>query len=511
MRNLCSLFLLPCALVLGACAESPDVDDMTQAVELAAPALRIMPLGDSITYGVGSSTTSSYRAALWDRLAGQSVDFVGTQRSGQLPDLDNEGHSGWIISQIAGIADSTLATYRPNIVTLHIGTNDMNRNVDVAAAPARLGALIDQILVAAPDATVLVATLVPANNAAVQARVAEYNRQIPGLVAQRANAGKHVRLVSMAALTTADLVDTLHPNDAGYRKMADAFYAGIQASLAAGWIANPVPPGGTCSDIAGGWLGRGQVASGTGAPSSRVQLADFSGDGRADYLVVADNGAVDAWINNGAGGWTARGRIAGGTGAPGSQVRFADLDGDRDADYLVLASNGAVSAWINNGGDGAGGWSGRGQVAPGVGAPGSQVRFADLDGDGRADYLVLADNGSMSAWINNGAATGGGWISRGQVASGTGAPATQVQLADFTCDGRVDYLVVASNGAINAWINNGVGTGGGWVSRGRVATGAGPGPQIRFADLDGDGKDDYLVVADNGSITAWTNRGGDAP
>lgn len=511
MRKLCSLFWLACSLVLGACAESPHVEDLDQDLAVAAPALRIMPLGDSITYGVGSSTTSSYRAALWDRLVGNSVDFVGTQRSGQLPDTDHQGHSGWTIAQIAGIADATLVTHRPNVVTLHIGTNDMNRNIEVAQAPARLGALIDQILVAAPDATVLVATLVPANNATVQARVAEYNRQIPSVVAQRANAGKHVRLVSMAAVTTADLADTLHPNDAGYRKMSDAFFAGIQAALAAGWIANPVPPGGTCSDVPSGWLSRGRVAAGTGAPSSRVQLADFSGDGRADYLVVADNGAVDAWINNGTSGWTARGRVAGGTGAPGSQVRFADLDGDGRADYLVLASNGAVSAWINNGGDGAGGWSGRGQVATGVGAPDSQIRFADLDGDHRADYLVLADNGSMRAWTNNGAATGGGWIGRGQVASGTGAPATQVRLADFTCDGRVDYLVVASNGAVNAWINNGVGTGGGWVARGQVASGAGPGDQIRFADLDGDGKDDYLVVADNGAINAWTNRGGDAP
>ncbi|MEO7731098.1 MAG: FG-GAP-like repeat-containing protein, partial [Kofleriaceae bacterium] len=433
--------------------------------------------------------------------------------SGQLPDLDNEGHSGWIISQIAGIADGVLATYRPNLVTLHIGTNDMNRNIDVANAPARLGALIDQILVDEPEATVLVATLVPANDTATQARIAEYNRQIPAVVAQRQNAGKHVRVVSMSAVTTADLSDTLHPNDSGYRKMADAFFAGIQQAQAAGWVVPPVPVGGVCSDAAGGWLGRGQIASGTGAPSSQVTFADIDGDGRADYLVVAPGtGAVHAWINNGAGGWTDRGQIAGGTGAPAtSAIRFADIDGDGRADYLVVAaSNGALRAWINNGGDGAGGWISRGQIATGTGAPSSQVRFADVDGDGRADYLVVAANGVINAWINNGGDGAGGWIGRGQIASGVGAPSTTVQLASFTCDGRADYLVVApSNGAVHAWVNNNAATTGSWIDRGQVAGGAGPGAQVRFADIDGDGRDDYLVVADNGSVTAWLNRGGD--
>jgi lysophospholipase L1-like esterase len=523
MRIVQSMSWMPVVvvLVLGGCAANPADDgtytDHAAQAATAAPALRIMPLGDSITFGVGSSTGSSYRAVLWNLLAGNTVDFVGTQRSGQLPDLDNEGHSGWIISQIAGIADSVLATYRPNLVTLHIGTNDVNRNIDVANAPARLGALIDQILTDAPDATVLVATLVPSTDPGTEARIIAYNRAIPGLVTQRQAQGKHVRLVDMSAVTTADLSDTLHPNDNGYAKMANAFFTGIQQSLAAGWIKNPVAVGPTCTDATGGWAGRGQIAAGVGAPSSQVQFADFNGDGRDDYLVVAANGAVHAWINNGgdgAGGWIDGGQVAGGTGAPASSViRFADLDGDGRADYLVLATNGAVTAWINNGGDGGGGWIGRGQIATGTGAPGSQVRFADVDGDRKADYLVLADNGSMTAWINNNAASGGGWVARGLVASGTGAPASEVQLANFNCDGRIDYLVVApGNGALDAWANNDAvnGGGGGWIAHGQVATGTGaPGSQVRFADIDGDGRDDYLVVAANGAVTAWINHGGD--
>lgn len=62
----------------------------------AAPAsLRVMPLGDSITWGVGSPSGNSYRGFLWNELAaeGHALDFVGSGRNGPMSDPDNEGHS----------------------------------------------------------------------------------------------------------------------------------------------------------------------------------------------------------------------------------------------------------------------------------------------------------------------------------------------------------------------------------------------------------------------------------
>jgi lysophospholipase L1-like esterase len=188
-----------------------------------------MPLGDSITFGVGSSTGSSYRLDLYQRLvrqAGYTIDFVGSQRSGSLPDTDNEGHSGWRIDQIASNVDGWLATYQPNVVLLHIGTNDMNQDYQVSTAPDRLSALIDKITADVPAANVLVASLIPANDATIQARINTFNATVPGIVAAKQQAGKHVRYVDMTSLTIADLADTLHPNDSGYAKMSTLFYAG---------------------------------------------------------------------------------------------------------------------------------------------------------------------------------------------------------------------------------------------------------------------------------------------
>jgi lysophospholipase L1-like esterase len=208
------------------------------------PRLRIMPIGDSVTWGVGSSSTSSYRADLWNRItgAGYSLDFVGGARSGALPDPDNEGHSGWRIDQVADLVPCGVAGSRPNMVTLHLGTNDMGQDYQVGQAPQRLGALIDRIVAADPGVTVLVASLVPSADPAVESRIAAFNQQIPGLVAQRQNAGAHIRYVDMSAVTTANLSDPLHPNDEGYQKMSAAFFAGVQQSLDAGWVTDPGPP-----------------------------------------------------------------------------------------------------------------------------------------------------------------------------------------------------------------------------------------------------------------------------
>src|SRR5689334_5617383 len=154
------------------------------------PPLRVMPLGDSITMGIGSATMSSYRIDLQNRLAaaGRSVDFVGSQRDGApaTADLDHEGHSGWTIAKIAGQVNGWLATSRPDAVLLQIGTNDMRTEAGSVGATGRLSALIDQIKVAAPTADIFVAKITgtkSASAAAQQRRTDSYNAKVPGIVA----------------------------------------------------------------------------------------------------------------------------------------------------------------------------------------------------------------------------------------------------------------------------------------------------------------------------------------
>jgi lysophospholipase L1-like esterase len=278
------------------------------AVRATVPAdLRLMPLGDSITWGVGSPSGNSYRGFLWNQLAaeGHALDFVGSGRNGTMSDPDNEGHSGWRIDQIAGIADSVLGRYRPNVVTLEIGTNDLNGNYQVPTAPDRLRALIDQITRDAPDATVLVGTVIVSTSGTEEANRPAFNARLPGMVQAEQAAGKHVRLADMSALTSADLSDSLHPNDNGYRKMADAFNAGLQAADAAGWITPPawadgqVRSGiaGKCLDVSGGNSANGTAADIAACNGSAAQQWSAHSDGTlralGECLDVAGRGTAN--------------------------------------------------------------------------------------------------------------------------------------------------------------------------------------------------------------------------
>ncbi|MFD5462607.1 ricin-type beta-trefoil lectin domain protein [Kitasatospora sp. NPDC127059] len=250
--------------------------------------LRVMPLGDSITWGLGSSTGNGYRGPLWDALAadGHPVDFVGTGRNGSMSDPDNEGHPGYRIDQIAALASASLTRFRPNIVTLEIGTNDLNGNYQPSTAAVRLKSLVDRITADVPDATVLVASLVVSTSGSEEQYRAAYNQAVPRIVSDAQAAGKHVAYVDMSSLTTADLADTLHPNDAGYRKMADAFHRGIQAAGSAGWLRNPAP---AAAPVQSGLAGKCLDVNGAGtADGTAVQTWDCSGSANQLWSAYTD-------------------------------------------------------------------------------------------------------------------------------------------------------------------------------------------------------------------------------
>ena len=225
--------------------------------------VRVMPLGDSLTEG--TQVPGGYRNGLWQRLSGGGyrVDFVGTQFNGPaaLGDHDHEGHPGWRIDQLDANATRWLQATSPRTVLLHIGTNDILQNYNVAAAPRRLSALIDRITATSPSTDVFVATIIPLASPGQEAAARTFNAALPAIVQSKVNSGRRVHLVDMhAALTTADLIDGVHPTAGGYDKMAAVWYAALRSVPGTIGDTTGTPTGGSlvgagsrrCLDVPGG-------------------------------------------------------------------------------------------------------------------------------------------------------------------------------------------------------------------------------------------------------------------
>jgi lysophospholipase L1-like esterase len=284
-----SLTAVLIALAAALCVPGAVATQATAATASSTTALRLMPLGDSITWGVGSSSGNGYRSALYNELAadGHPLDFVGSLRGGSMADPDNEGHSGYRIDQIAALADAALARYQPNVVTLEIGTNDLNGNYQVSTATARLASLVDQITRDVPGATVLVASLVVSTSGTEEQYRGAYNQAIPGIVQSEQAAGKHVGYVDMSSVGTGDLSDYLHPNDNGYQKMADAFHKGVQAADSAGWLSGgaTTASGVVHSGISGKCL---DVRNGSSTDGTPVQIYSCNGTSAQIWTAYPD-------------------------------------------------------------------------------------------------------------------------------------------------------------------------------------------------------------------------------
>jgi lysophospholipase L1-like esterase len=218
-------------LTAAAAATAAVVPDPgVRPLAVTRPVVRLMALGDSITYGTGSPGRSGYRIQLQGALkaAGMNVDFVGSQQTGLCCDRDNEGHGGWSIAQIDAHISTYLDAARPDVILLHAGTNNVTRGHDPAAIAAELSRLIDDIRAARPDADLFVSTIVQSNRPAERARNRAYNALIPGVVALKSG---RVHLVDQSKVGGADLYDGHHPNAYGYAKMSYNFYTAIRRAL----------------------------------------------------------------------------------------------------------------------------------------------------------------------------------------------------------------------------------------------------------------------------------------
>jgi lysophospholipase L1-like esterase len=263
------------------------------AFVVARPALsattpvKIMPLGDSITGSPGC-----WRALLWNRLQNSGftdIDFVGTlppQGCAVSYDGDNEGHGGILATNMASQNQLPpwLAATKPDIVVMHLGTNDVWNNIAPATILAAFGTLVDQMRASNPTMKILVAQILPmnpSNCADCGQRVVAFNNAIPAWAAGKSTAASPIVVVDQwtGFSTGTDTGDGVHPNDSGNQKISDRWYPPLtqflsgatpSPSASASRTASPSPSpstsptptgGGACTAtyrIVGQWAGNFQ-------------------------------------------------------------------------------------------------------------------------------------------------------------------------------------------------------------------------------------------------------------
>ncbi len=213
--------------------------------------LKIMPLGNSITYDNNSLDGTnprpdgdriSYRYHLYQLItnSGYLFDFVGSENTGinyfQDPEMDD--HAGF-----PGITDDQLAVlintgyneraaqyespgpylqyYPADIILLHIGTNALE------ASAGDVEDILDMIRLYDNNVIVLVARII--NRATYSSLTTTFNNNVEAMVNARCD--DRIIMVNMetgAGINySTDMADNLHPNQTGYNKMAAKWFEAI--------------------------------------------------------------------------------------------------------------------------------------------------------------------------------------------------------------------------------------------------------------------------------------------
>ncbi len=247
---------------------------VTQSQVDTSAAIKIMPIGDSITYGEGGSSGGSYRKYLYYHLKKQfpNVNLVGKLSWTGEAVINGEnvtydagfvGNSGYAIKSYQynnqsrpGIYDNIIESAKewenavkeqsPDIVLLMIGTNDIMDNYEMDNIKSRLKELVDEIynqknnvklyIMSPPPINSSKADFSPTNNQTLMNdNITSYITEIKSLIQEEKNAGRYCEYLDINTLFSSIsenpkygysdykklLNDYCHPNEDGYAIMGE--------------------------------------------------------------------------------------------------------------------------------------------------------------------------------------------------------------------------------------------------------------------------------------------------
>lgn len=218
------------------------------------------------------------------------------------------------------------------------------------------------------------------------------------------------------------------------------------------WFTSPASPtSGT------GWL-RVDIDATTRTNAAGVAVEDVDGDGRNDVISTAPGETTSrvAWYKNPAnpstGTWT-KNVIGNLTGA--SRIAVGDLDGDTRRDLVVTNPTNRQIGWYQKPATATSVWTGYQLAVYTTNTP-SDVKLADVNGDGQLEVIVATFSAGSLRWFGPVGAQTLGW-GENNLADLTEAVG-RIAVGDIDGDGRPD-VVAPLQGATSdldriAWFEN---------------------------------------------------------
>lgn len=181
----------------------------------------VNPEGLLVTGSTATTNLLLYHSGVSASVIGDNVG----NRIGMTENLSSHWNSG------------RLATVKPDVILIMLGTNDIGVNIDLDNAPGRLSNYIDQIY-AQPgvgDPSIFVASVPPSRRSADRiAATAAFNSAVPGIVSAQQGLGRDVHFVDQFTPLNDDYdnlirSDNLHTNAAGNAVLAQQWFNGIES------------------------------------------------------------------------------------------------------------------------------------------------------------------------------------------------------------------------------------------------------------------------------------------
>lgn len=236
----------------------------------------------------------------------------------------------------------------------------------------------------------------------------------------------------------------------------------------------------------------------TGISPTGIVSADFNGDGIPDLAIPSYNAStITILLGNGDGTFTT---VSSSPTVGTSPTAIVAADFNRDGRIDLAVASGVTNSLTILLGNGNGTFTPALQ-SPATGSYPAAIAVGDFNGDGLLDLAVVnSSDNTVTILLGNG---NGSFTAASQTVTSSYNPIS-VAAGDFNGDGVLD-LAVANfyTNTVSIFVGNGDGT---FAAASSLATASYP-RKLAVADLDGDGKQDLLVLCNGNTLDVFMGNG----